>query len=1014
MAGASGVSWAQVTSATLSGIVMDNTDAVVPGAQVTLINEQTNAASQAVTNDIGEFVFTFLRPGTYTVRVEKASFKILQSTQLELGAAQQVRRRFVLEVGQVTEGVTVSAEATMVNTVSAEQREALVRRQFTDLPIARRNFSGILSQATGLVDAGSGKYNLNGLGAAGARVSVDGTEASADARTSGTAFQFGWNKIDLLSLESISEVQVIKGVVPAEYGQALSGNVNVITNSGTNQYHGSVFYNYQGAGLGARHQMTTSKPNFVWNQFGGSMGGPIIRDRLFFFAAYEGYRESSFSFLSGDVPTQLLRQQMLSAWRFPETQPLLDQLPLPNLPHGPAAIVGRWEGASSKTSSDNHMDVKGDWRVGEAGNLSATYTRGRPNAFEPRVSPANPRTYAGRQDRITSAFTRGAARWTSETRFGFNYNVVNRQDHAYDILDPVKKETIEGQRRLPSIQCQACPFSSPNGESRPEDPKPFYSFEEKIAYIAGRHTLKFGGMASIRGSGRFNVNNAAVRYATVQDMLANRPNQVTTTFGTPSFVGRDYSIGFFAQDDWRMSSKLVLNLGLRYDYFSNYSAKGKDQNDPYLAAGFYNPDGVLDDQFRIGPVRDPNNPIDPDPVNFGPRFGFSYNPDGKGRTTIRGGYGIMFKQVPIAYFLLSVGRSPIFPFRTIWSQAEAQRYGMAFPVYNEDVFPILQKLGQVRIENVFNPQLNNPYGQNLYLGVQRTIGSGMVFETALVSTKGIKFIMEREANQVDRLTGERPSPDVGGFTYVDNSQRTFHWSSQSSLRKRFSRGLLFNLHYTFGKTLAHAGGDTATADDGEMRTVNQDYFCVSCDWGPATSDIRHNFAANWLYEAPALRGSDNPVLKHALGGWQISGTMLAVTGRPFNVAQSNALPNQRPDITTVEKATNDCCSFGNLQYLNRSAFINVPIIKASGATARPGSLPNNALRGPGSWTVNAGLGRNFKIKESMRLQVRADLLNAFNHTNYTSMQTNLDSSTFGRITNTAGARVIQINGRLSF
>jgi hypothetical protein len=153
-------------------------------------------------------------------------------------------------------------------------------------------------------------------------------------------------------LESISEVQVIKGVIPAEYGQALSGNVNVITNSGTNEYHGSVFYNYQGAGMGARHQMTTSKPNFVWNQFGGSMGGPILRDRLFIFAAFEGYRESSFSFLTGDVPTQLLRQRILAALPFPETQPMLEQNPL--LARGSAAIT------VARRSGHLHAPYSGD------------------------------------------------------------------------------------------------------------------------------------------------------------------------------------------------------------------------------------------------------------------------------------------------------------------------------------------------------------------------------------------------------------------------------------------------------------------------------------------------------------------------------------------------------------------------------------------------------------------------------------------------------------------------------
>ncbi|MGH8245279.1 MAG: TonB-dependent receptor domain-containing protein, partial [Gammaproteobacteria bacterium] len=333
--------------------------------------------------------------------------------------------------------------------------------------------------------------------------------------------------------------------------------------------------------------------------------------------------------------------------------------------------------------------------------------------------------------------------------------------------------------------------------------------------MAGRHSLKWGGIWSRRGSGRFNVENAIVRYSTEADLLANIPNTVTTSFGTPPFIGRDYQIGLFAQDDWRVSRRLVVNLGLRYDYFSNYVAYGKDQNNPFLSAGLFNPDGILDSRFRIGPVRPIDNPIEPDRLNLGPRIGFAYNPDREGRTVVRGGYSVMFSQVPIAWFLLSVGRSEVIPFRTVFSRAEVAQLGLKFPTYNEDVFPILQRLGQVRIESTFDPHLQNPYAHNFYLGVQRTLTSSMMFETALVSTRGVKFTMRRDANLPDRITGERPNPAVGGFRYLDNSQQTFHYSSQSSLRKQFTRGLLFAIHYTFGKTLAYSGGDNATDAEGE-------------------------------------------------------------------------------------------------------------------------------------------------------------------------------------------------------
>ncbi|MGH9657588.1 MAG: hypothetical protein ACRD96_03530, partial [Bryobacteraceae bacterium] len=375
-----------------------------------------------------------------------------------------------------------------------------------------------------------------------------------------------------------------------------------------------------------------------------------------------------------------------------------------------------------------------------------------------------------------------------------------------------------------------------------------------------------------------------------------------------------------------------------------------------------------------------------------------------------------FSQVPIAWFLLSVGRSEVIPFRTVFSRTEAAQLGLKFPTYNEDVFPILRRLGQVRIESTFNPHLQNPYAHNFYLGVQRTLTSSMMFETAVVSTRGVKFTMRRDANLPDRVTGERPNPAVGGFRYLDNSQQTFHYSFQSSLRKQFSRGLLFAIHYTFGKTLAYSGGDNATDAEGEATFNTQDFFCVRCERGPATSDIRHLVAANWVYDTPQLAGH-NALVRRIAGDWQISGTLRARTGLPFSLGQAGSLPSQRPDLVDPANAyARGCCKFGDLQYLNRPAFALVPEHPVSRAQIRPGNLGNSALRLPARWDLDLGLGKNFAMpwRDRTRFQVRADLLNAFNHTNYTSVRGDLSSSTFGVITNTAGARVIQVNARLSF
>ena len=1001
----------QVTTATLNGIVADDSGGVVPGAEVTLTQSETNAVSAKTTNEIGEFVFTFVNPGTYTLRITSPGFMTSQHDNFVLRAAQNIRRRFTLQVGQVAETVEVSAQAVMINTGSTEQREGLSEMEVTQLPLSRRNVSDILDLNAGSVASGDrGRFNLNGLGGAGTKYTIDGTEASANPRDPGTSMAQGFSRIDLMSLDSIEEVQIVKGVIPAEYGHTLAGNVNIITKSGTNEIHGSLFYNYQGAGLAARHQFAETKPNFVWNQFGGSMGAPIVKDKIFVFGAYEGYRESNFRFLDDDVPTANFRQQMLDALPFTETQMILDTLPLPNTPHDDDDVAASWRGPGSQSARDNHVDAKGDVYLGNVSRLAVTYSRARPFLNQPRVSPANPRTFDGLSERVAASFTTGGAAWTSETRFGLNYNRTNRLDAIFNVGDPNQEEAEVGGRRLPEIRC--CGFRTPGGEIRNSDPKPGFTLEEKFSRITGKHSLKFGGIYSYRGSGRFNVEAARLEYRKAEDLLANNATKrVQVTWGAPDFGARLYDIGFFVQDDWRVTQRLVLNLGLRYDYFSNYVAKPRTN----VPAGLFTLDGLLDDQFNFGPVRDSSRPNEPDGINFGPRFGFAYDLKGDGNTVVRGGFSTMFTPVPVSQYILAVGRSPIVPFRARFSAKEAQQLGLQFPLYNEDVVPIVEASGQVRISDTTDPNVDAPYAFNMYLGVQRALTPSLMLETAWVGTRGVKFIIEREANRPDRVTGDRPNQDLSGLAYYDNSEQTFYSGWQTSLRKRFSRGLLFNLHYTWSKVLAYAGGDNSI-DLGETTTNVQNFFCLRCERGYATSDRTHNFSATWVYELPRMPNS-HAVVQHVLGGWQLSGIITAISGRPLQIEQSdNALNDQRPDISSSIAAVNECCQFGNLQYLNADAFIPVAINPDSGATVRPGSLGNHALRGPGRWNMDFSLAKNIPLplREGTSLQIRGDFLNGLNHTNYTSVRTNIESGSFGRITNTAGARVVQLNAKITW
>jgi Carboxypeptidase regulatory-like domain/TonB dependent receptor len=1001
---------AQVTTATFYGIVTDSSGAALHNATVTLTHEGAGTVTTKITDDAGEFVFNFLPVGLYTLKIEHQGFKTFEHTRIELRAAQNVRQSFALEVGEVTETVKITGESPLVNTVAPEQTHSFSSLEVKELPLARRNFNNILRIGTGITTAGEGGVRLNGLGRSGTKVAVDGTEASGNPEAPGTSMYQGFNYIDLLSIEAIQEVQTIKGVIQAEYGQSLSGNVNLITRSGTNEYHGSLFENYQGSVLRARNQFLTSPPRpkpprLVFNQFGGSFGGPIRKDRLFIFGAYEGYREVAAQLVSGDVPTQRLREGMIAA--VPDYKLAFDTLPLPNQVHDPTLATGRFIGLGLSRATDNHSVVKGDLHLWQNSNLALTYTRGRPFRMTPAVSPVNSRSWNGVQERVTVSFVTGGASWTSETRFGYNLNDIDRVDAFWEVVDPRQPETFFGGRRVPNInglgfgtaESEIAEYGAGTG---------IWTLEEKFARTVGRHSLKFGGIYSSRGGGRSNIENPRFRYESEADMEANIPSGIQFTFGVNPYTSHSWELGFFAQDDWRVTPRLVLNFGLRYDYFSKFVAKPSTD----APAALFNLNGLLDAQrFIFGPFRDPLDPFESDSRNFGPRFGFAFNPDGKGKSVIRGGLSVMFSPLAWGAFNNAVANSMTLPFRTNFSKQEAIDLGLRFPAYNEDVQPLVERAGRTQIADIFDPKIHAPYSMNIYLGVQRELTSSLMLESAFVGNRGVSFMLYRIYNQVDPLTDIRPNPNMGQGNYLDNSQNSIYYSWQTSLRKRYSTNLSFGAHYTWGKALSYSGGDIGADFIGDSTRSIQEFFNVKAARGPSTGDITHYFAADWVYDLPKF--GLNPVVGHILGGWQLSGVFRTHTGQPIQVTQPSSRSASRPDLIDFKNAINQ--NYRNdLQYLNKSVFAAVPEAGVSGATIRPGSYGNNALRGPGLWNLDFSIAKNFAITEQKRFQLRADMFNVLNHTNYTGISTNIESGNFGAITGTAGARVIQLNARFSF
>ncbi len=1009
---------AQVTTATLYGLVTDPTAAVVPGAAVTLTNSQTTEAFHKTSGSTGEFEFDFLPVGTYTLRIEAQGFKAYESRGIALSAGQQARQTYALDVGSVNETVSVEGTAPLLNAVSSEQQQSIDNSESSQLPVQKNNFSGLLEVGTGVSNAG-GAVRMNGVGKTGTGYSVDGTNASGNTEGRLASTYGASDYVNIMSMQGIQEIQTIKGTMPAEYGDALGGHVNLITKSGTNQWHFGLFENFQSEILNARNQVLTTKAPVTFNQYGGSVGGPIRKNRIFIFADYEGYHENAFQVVQGSVPTQQVVSQLEAA--VPAYTTALATLPLPNQPTAPNATTGIYIAGPNEVHRDNHVDVKGDIQITDNTRLSLTYSHGRPFESIPGiyVNGIDDREYFNTLERGTAALTHGGASWTSESRFGYSLANLTRTDAFFNVLNPAGvKETLAYGEIFPLIST-SLGWSTASSEYY-NIVGPTINADQKVSKTIGRHSLKFGGDYLDQCCSRTNPQNPSFSYQTLAQLLANTPTTISPTFGNGVYTAHLYEFGFFAQDDYRVTKNLVLNIGIRYDYYSNLVVHPNPNGG--ATTNFYNPNGLLDSNFDVGPIRNVNDPYNPDTgVNLGPRFGFAYSPGTNGKTVIRGGFGIIFSaQVPGAMWQ-SVQVSPAIPFRAAnLTQQQILSQGLKFPLYNDDIARIITAqeatTGITSVFSVFQPNLQNPYTEQYSFSIQRELASSLMLESAFVGVRGVKLLAERLIDTPDRITGLLPNPNLSATYYLDDSQQSSYTSWQTSLRKRYSRNLSGSAHFTWSKALSTEGGDIGAYYQGDTNTgYIQNFFDMKSARGPSSGDVKFYFVAESLYDLPGLKGWNSGayrVGRFVLGGWQASGIVTAQTGGAVTLTQSSTLSGSRPDYIGGNPILSNYST--TLQYLNPAAFTRVPLSTASGETIRAGDIGTGAIRTPGLWNLDFSLGKNFNITEKLRLQYRLEMFNALNHTNLSGLVVEITNPRFGQLTSTAGARVLQMNAHLSW
>jgi hypothetical protein len=1016
---ASAPAHAQVTTATLYGVVRDSSAAPVPGALATLTNQGTGLSREAVSDPSGEFAVTALPTGRYTLTIQLQGFKTYTNDGLDLGAGQTVRQTFTIEVGQLEETITVSERAPLVETASAAQKESLLAVEVQGLPLSRRNITSLLTLSTGVTEAstglaGGGNIRLNGVAEGGTAVTVDGTDATANNETRGLNSYGAQNQISVMSIEAVAEVQVVKGILPAEYGGAVGGQVNMLTRSGTNAFRGSVFNNWQNEAIIARDPFLPAsqpKPDVSFKQYGGTLGGPILTNRAFFFAAYEGYRETFGVTLNGTVPTQQLRDRILAALPNPETKIVLDVIPLPNEPIN--ADIGRYRIARPRERSDNTFLGKADVLV-RGGNLSVTVSRMRPETVNPNyfIGTGNDQRFLNRQDRVAGQYVLAGSNWTSETRVGWNRSALDRLNDFWMQLDPnatADYALTDPSRRIPMFTL-AGGFPTPTSEVLALRGRS-WSAEQKVTRIAGPHALKAGLRWGREGGSKTNPQNPNFSFQTINDLLSNIPNTMNLQSGQPAHDAHIDSVGGFLQDDWRMNTRLVLNLGVRFDFYPTFQFKATSDR-PAEIVNLESPTDLR--LMDFGAPRPQDRIYEPDWVNIGPRVGFAWTVDDDAKTVVRGGSGVLFSPILVALIQNNVA-DPYIGAATNYNRTELAARSLKWGNYADEIQAAVRKDrgGQKAIYSLIDPELRAPYSVQSMINIQRAFGAAWMAEAGYLRTDGGSFPLSRPlANAFDRQTGARPNPALGtpSGVYLTSEQTMVYDALQASIRRRFADDFGLGVHYTYSRGYAEQGGSLASNFVNSDYFVTQDFFDPFYDRNPLSQEARNRVAVDAIYQLPPF--ANGSWVSQVASGWQVSGIVFARSGVPLRVTQPSGISQSRPDLIGSEPVLDNYRD--TLLYLDRSQFALVPTSAVTTATLRPGTANPGLIRGPGSLSVNLSVSKSFSVGGDARLEVRMDAFNAFNRVNYSNPNTNITSPDFGRILSSTGARTAQIGVRLSF
>ena len=1048
---------AQSISGSFSGVVMDQQQAVMPGVAVKVRSLQTNAVRTTSTDEQGRFRLPAMPVGNYELTVEHAGFAKYVRSGIKLVLNQDAVVDITMKTAEVTEVITVSGDAPLINTTNAEVGVNFDSKRITELPLSpNRNIinlalsvPGVSQQApgqSGFANSGNTgtETNLSGFSANGMRLRsnnfmIDGQDANSP---SVGGFQLSINNPDI-----VAEFRLITNQFAPEYGRAAGAVVSIVTKSGSNQFHGTGFWFHNSNPLNARSNLDkaagfTKAPFRTENQFGGTIGGPVIKDKTFFFGSLQRWtdrRLGSGTTING-APTEEGRRilQQVVGER-PQIRALLENLPAAQtgaLTSRSFALngvtydvpLGNITGSAAQKFDNWQYLIRLDHRLTEKHTLGGRYMKDDTALTgSGQATPAGLTNVEPYKRHAFNAFLNSTLSNSSfnELRAAFwrTENSTNAENPAVAERIPSLEVTELGLRGFNAVASRTAiglavnlpQFATLNN----------YQLQNNFGLIRGSHSMKFG--IDFRRQEQFQffvpTTRGRLEYASLQRLVDDQATvaQINSPLRGGEIITylRYYDYFFFLQDEWRMHPDFTLTYGLRYESPGNFIDNLKVYNDRVVK--FYN-----DERYRLTPApgRDMNN--------WSPRVGFNYR-IGKGpgalgwltgdrKLVLRGGYS---RTYDLVFNNIALNVASAFPFVQVTDIPAVS--GLRPNAYS--AINTIRTVGPPPISNpdlitrtIVSPSFRAPYAEQLSLQFQRELSSNFAVTLGYVGTKGTALFQTIDGNANVPIAGAvsatRVNPTKGVIRERCNCTSSIYHSMQLSLEKRLSQNFSMGAHYTWSAFIDGASEIFNPSNSGEI-AIPQDSFNRSADRGRSSYDRPHRFSVNGLFELPWMR-EQNSAAGKILGGWQTSYFLTLQAGPPFSALNGS-------DPGGLVSGINGLVGTSIRPHLNTTLDISrmsVPELRAAGggslfrgaSVASPlGNLGRNVMRADGINRLDFGISKNTKLSESHTLQFRADFFNVTNTRNFGIPEAVFNSSAFlNQWAGDGGNRRIQMGLRYIF